>query len=558
MVRIAPTVLRFSAAGTLLGVFIGCFRWSRPWPELSGLNLLWTATAGWLVGLAVGCGVAMAFRSRSRDLLRSSRGPWQRAGAAALVVVGLAPGAVWLALPMTSGGWRGVGPMNRLRDDCRPNIILIGIDALRADHVGAYGSAAGLTPNLDAFAREATVYRSAYASSPWTLTSMGALASSLPPSRCVVARRNGEDPRAYTFRAALLHGAPLVAESLQQAGYRTAAELTNPFLTQRYGWERGFDCLRNEDGSDTSLLLTSQTTRGEVVTEHARGWLALNRKEPFLLWLHYLDPHAPYDSPDTPEGIRKQYPPNWETRRTYWYEEMAGASPEERARYQEFCRRMYAKEVRYADRCVGGLLAELKRRRLYDGSLIVIFSDHGEELFDHGAFEHGHTLHEEVLHVPLLVKWPKGTEADPIVTQTVSLASLAPTVLEMAGLAKQAGGAASSLPRRDGGPGEMVYSEAPLYGPDQTALTTDHYKVIYHLSADGGDASFEIYDRRHDVGERLDLAAGRAAVELRDRLREMTEGAQKARREASRDEARGGDLDEATKRRLRSLGYLSE
>jgi arylsulfatase A-like enzyme len=350
----------------------------------------------------------------------------------------------------------------------------------------------------------------------------------------------------------------LVAESLQQAGYRTAAELTNPFLTQRYGWERGFDCLRNEDGSDTNLLLTSQTTRGEMVTEHARGWLALNREEPFLLWLHYLDPHAPYDSPDTPEGIRKQYPPNWETRRTYWYEEMAGASPEERARYQEFCRRMYAEEVRYADRCVGGLLAELKRKRLYDDSLIVIFSDHGEELFDHGAFEHGHSLHEEVLHVPLLVKWPRGTEADPIVTQTVSLASISPTVLEVAGLAKQAGGAASSLPRRDGGAGAIVYSEAPFYGSDQTALTTDHYKAIYHLSADGGDGWFEIYDLRRDPGEQLDLATGGAAAELRDRLREMTESALKARPETSRDEPRAGNLDEAAKRRLRSLGYLSE
>jgi arylsulfatase A-like enzyme len=104
----------------------------------------------------------------------------------------------------------------------------------------------------------------------------------------------------------------------------------------------------------------------------------------------------------------------------------------------------------------------------------------------------------------------------------------------------------------------MVYSEAPLFGSDQTALTTDNYKAIYHLSADGGDGSFEIYDRRRDPGEQLDLATGGAAAELRDRLREMTERALKARREASRDEPRAGNLDEAAKRRLRSLGYLSD
>jgi arylsulfatase len=359
------------------------------------------------------------------------------------------------------------------------------------------------------------------------------------------------------LRAALLREAPLVAEGLQQAGYRTAAELTNPFLSQRYGWERGIDWFRNEDGSNTDLLLTSQTARGGTVTEHARAWLALNRQKPFFLWLHYLDPHAPYDSPGSPENLRKQYPPNWETRRSYWYGEMAGAPAEERSRYQEFCRRMYAEEVRYADRWVGALLAELKRKRLYHGSLIVIFADHGEELFDHGAFEHGHTLHEELLHVPLLVKWPKGTEADASITETVSLASVAPTLLEVAASPKQAGAAARPLPRQDGGPGEAVYSEAPLYGADQTALTTDHYKVIYHLPADGDDGSFEVYDRRRDPGEKINLAVGPAAEELKDRLRRMTERALKARREASRDVPRAA-LDEGAKRRLRSLGYLSE
>lgn len=558
MLRIALTVSPFSIAGTLFGVLIGCMKWSSAWPEPSRLNLLWTASAGWVIGMAVGCVAAIAPRFRLRSRPGYSGRGWPRAAMMGLVVVGIAPGALWLPLSTRGELARGVGPMGRSRGDSRPNIILIGIDALRADHVGAYGSGAGLTPNLDAFAREATVYRSAYAASPWTLTSMGALASSLPPSRCVVARKNGEDPRAYTGRAALLAGAPLVTVSLQEAGYRTAAELTNPFLADRYGWKRGFDCFRNEDGSNTDLLLTSRTARGEIVTEHARAWLALNRKEPFFLWLHYLDPHAPYDSPDTPENLRKQYPPNWETRRTYWYEEMTGASPEERTRYQEFCRRMYAEEVRYADRQVGSLLAELRRRRLYGDSLIVIFSDHGEELFEHGGFEHGHSFHQEVLHVPLLVKWPTGVKADPSVTQTVSLARLAPTLIELAGLARQASDAATFLPRREGGPGEMVYSEAPLYGPDRTALTTDRYKVIYRLPAGDGDGSFEVYDRGRDPGEQFDLASGGAAAELRDRLREITKRALEARREASRDQPRTGLLDEAAKRRLRSLGYLSE
>jgi len=545
-----------TVAGTLAGFLYGRSQASDLWPDFSRLHTTWCMALGWLAGLALAALVLLLFRSRSRPTQQPTR--FVRTARALAITLALSPGALWVTVLFPRGLLREAAPRGFLLGDRRPNIILISIDALRADHLGAYGSTAGLSPNLDAFARVATVYRSAAAASPWTLASFGALFTSLPPSRSIIVRKGDEDTAAYVWRTSLLRQAPLLSGALRTAGYRTAAELTNPFLSAERGWGRGFNAYRNEDGTNAEVLLTADTARAETVTDHARAWLALNRREPFFLWVHYLDPHAPYDSPDTPEELRREYPGQWDSKRTYWYETMAEAPPGERARFEEYCRRMYAEEVRYADRWVGELLAELKRRHVYDDAVIAIISDHGEELFEHGAFEHGHSMHEEVLRVPLLVKWPKGTQADAVVTQTVALESLGPTLLELASVPAGASASVPALPRYDGQPGDGAYSEAPLYGPDQSALTTDDYKVIYHLPSEGKAGVFEVYDRRADPGEQRDLAAAGVAIEERERLRRMTEAAVAARERGGGEEAPRIEMSEDERRRLKSLGYLSD
>ncbi|HUU53281.1 MAG TPA: sulfatase [Armatimonadota bacterium] len=550
-------VLLLSAAGTLAGFAYGRSQWSDIWPELSRLNLTWTVGVGWLTGTATGvCAARAMARWRGRGPGRKVW--WRRIAEGSIVVMALAPGAIWIMAVTPAGLMREAGPVTRLLGERRPNIVLIGIDALRPDHLGAYGSRAGLTPNLDEFAREATRYEAAYAASSWTLPSFGALLALRSPSESVVMFTEGEDGERYFDRAAVFADAPLLAERLSSEGYRTAAELTNPFLAGTKGWERGIDFFRNEDGSDTDALLTMRTTRAEIVTGNACDWLRLNRYQPFFLWMHYLDPHAPYGSPETPEELRRAYPGEWETARRDWYEEMQDAPAEVRARYQQFCREMYAEEVRYADRCVGKVLTELKRRGIYDNSIVVILSDHGEELFDRGGFEHGHSMHEEVLRVPLLVKWPKGVEADAVVGQTVALGSVTATVLELAGCPPMDGTRVTPLPRWDGGPGAEVFSEGTLHGVEQTALTTDEYKVIYRPGADEGGGAFEVYDRRRDRGERHDLAGTGAASELRARLRALTEEAQATRARRGESQVPRIEMTEEERRRLKSLGYLSD
>jgi len=543
--------------GAIIGLMIGLSAQSSIWPRLSLIQIVWSMTVGWVVGL--GLSAALAWAIGRRVTFSAGREPRLRRGVgrAVLALVALAPGVLWVVLPPLSGfSWTAVATGRRPLDT-RPNIVLIGIDALRADHIGAYGSQQGLTPMLDEFAREATVYESAYAPAPWTLPSFGTIFTSRVPSVAGLIKAPGEDAASYAIRAMLPNRNPMLSEQLHAAGYATAAVLTNPFLAEERGWNRGFDGFFNADGPGIDSLISSDHTRAQGVTEHARAWLQLNREEPFFLWVHYLDPHGPYESSDTPQQLRAKYPPDWTGSRLYYYEEIEGAAPEVRIRYAEFCREMYAEEVRYADRWVGELLAELKKSAAYRNSVVVIIADHGEELFDHGGIDHGHSVHEEVLRVPLLVKWPAGVQADGRVSQTVGLADLTGTLAQLAGAPSIDGLGRRVLPRRDRGVGGEVYSEGLMHGSEQTALTTDDYRITYHPS--GGE--FEVYDRRTDRAEQFDLSHTGEAAEVRERLKLLTDEALRNARETTPSEEgmpQPTELPAETRRRLRTLGYLSD
>jgi arylsulfatase len=529
------------------------------------------AALGWLAGVVVAAPVGWVWgKARKGRGERREGSRWRRAARAGFTMLAVGPVVLWLTMAVPGGALRRAMGAGRGAGDARPNLILITIDALRADHLGAYGSTRGLTPNLDAFAGEATRYEAAYVSSPWTLTSLGAVFTSLAPSQCVLdAPKSATAPErvvVYEMRGDV----PLLSEDLEREGYATAAELTNHLLSKERGWDRGFECFRNESAEEkASPKSASDPASAERVTEHTWEWLRLNRGEPFFLWVHYLDPHVPYDSPDTPAELRAQYPRAWVASRRTWMEVMRYQKEPARSGYMEFCRRMYAEEVKHADRWVGELLKRIKGAGLYDRSLIVITADHGEELFDRigkgeesldrgdGGMEHGHTMHELVLRVPLLVRWPKSTEAEKRITQTVGLADLHDTLLEYAGVQATGTKGSRGLPRRDGEGGREVFSEWIYYGKEQTAFTTDDYKVIYHPDAKGSGSRFEVYDRRRDRREQNNLAGTPAAGELRRRLQEVTLEMLGTRRLAAE---RGGRrlpaISEKAKRDLKSLGYM--
>ena len=554
--RYLSSLRAVAAAGALVGMVLGALGWSQAWPQLSLAAAARATVIAWAIGLAASPLLHKILRRRTTDPVAAGRA-WTRAVRVAVTVVAVAPAVLVLTLLQPQGLLRrAVAPVRRPGDE-RPNLILITIDALRTDYVGAYGSQDGLTPHMDAFAQEATRYDAAYVSSPWTLTSFASIMSSRPPSQCGLKLTTPRMHNWYLYSAKLPDTVPLISEQLQRAGYTTAAELTNCFLTDERGWHRGFSYFRNEDGPGLGAILT----RADTVTRNTLAWLRLRPRQPFFLWVHYLDPHVPYNSPETPPELRAQYPGDWLTRREYWYATMRYQDEATKVRYGEFCRKMYAEEVRYTDRWLGELLRAIREVGEWDRSLIVISSDHGEELFDHGEFEHGHSLHEELLRVPLLVKWPRGVAAESRIQQVVSMTGLPMTFVELAGAPHLDGAVGQPLPRQSGEGGEEVYSEGVLHGPEQTALTTDRYKAIHRPATQLAGDTYLLYDRSSDRQERVALASSEPASALRERLLSQEKAAQAAARKwkvSNQQEFRGIDLSHATREKLKALGYIGD
>jgi arylsulfatase A-like enzyme/Flp pilus assembly protein TadD len=279
-----------------------------------------------------------------------------------------------------------------------PNIILITVDTTRADRMGFLGSKRGLTPNLDALARQGVVFERAYSQAPLT-----------PVSHATIF--TGTYPQFHTvtdFGHPLPVLLPSVPELLQKSGYHTAAFIGSLILDPRAsmapGFDRGFDFFdagyHPKRDSDESRYDSIERRAMDVVA-HATAWLDRNRKAPFFLWVHVYDPHAPYDPP---------------------------------APYDKRFSDPYDGEVAYSDAALGKLFQYLRQRGLYERALIAVMSDHGESLGAHGERMHGIFLYDETIHVPLVFKLPGAVLAGRRVSQRVRLLDVAPTLLNMLSL----------------------------------------------------------------------------------------------------------------------------
>ena len=278
----------------------------------------------------------------------------------------------------------------------RHSVILITIDTLRADHVGCYGAQMVKTPTLDSLARDGVVFERAISQVPLTWPSHAVILTGTYPFQNGVQDFTGQ-PLAPQFRS--------VAQAFKQSGYSTGAVVSAFVLDRTWGLARGFDFY--DDAFSAKTFETKESglvdrRAGESVA-HAIAWLRKNQRRPFFLWLHLYDPHSPYDPP---EPYRTDY-------RTH----------------------LYDGEIAYADHELGNVISWLKQNHIYDSSLIVALSDHGESLGEHGEEEHGFFIYNATVHVPLIVKPPAGSgiqagrRGEPVET-----AAVAPTLLELAEL----------------------------------------------------------------------------------------------------------------------------
>jgi arylsulfatase A-like enzyme len=438
------------------------------------------------------------------------------------------------------------------RSQARPNVVLVVIDTLRPDHLNHYGYARPTAAALDSFAAEATRFEEAFSPSSWTAPSAASLHTGLLPSR----------HRLAEYGAGLNAEVVTLAETLRAAGWHTVGHSFNPHVSRKTGFAQGFEDFDDFAGGPLSYPDVS------VMVDRVAAWLDDAPETPFFLYLQPMNTHGPYRVPPSAEAALLGRAPSREFR--YYGLLMAdilrrgGMSrrAEVTPAYLQSLIDQYDTAIRYTADQISRVFAMLREAGLYDRSLIIVTADHGEELFDHGGFSHGYSLHSELVHVPLYVKLP-GQHQSSSVRARASLTDLVPTVLDVLG-----------LPRPD--PTDGVSLRALLPGAPPTALpwpervlvhevtwtdrcvaraiVSGHHKLIeVERNYEGRGDEILLFDVERDPAEHTNLASSRP--EVVDRLQaELAQTMVRAKATAiGRAEIVIRELDQE---RLRALGYL--
>jgi len=438
--------------------------------------------------------------------------------------------------------WGDPTVSDRARKPDRPALVLVSIDCLRADHVGAYGYSLPTTPEIDAVAGEGTVFENAFSTASWTLPSHMSMLTGLVPSL-----------HGATKWEKLSSSVDYLPELLGRSGYRAAGVVSWVYLSQAYGFERGYDSYRVLDRPEASDIIDL------AIEELQRG-----RGQPQFLFAHLWDAHWPY-LPQAEELARLGGRPRDISSLLDFIRE---GTPTKDDREREEIIRLYDAEIAFADRELGRLFREMKTLGLWENALLVITSDHGEAFREHGHWQHSQTLYDELTRIPLIVKWPgqaePGRESAP-----VSLVDLFVTFAEAAGIEAPAGGGAGALARRSltapPDEGRTVLSEVSWRSPSgsfmKVALRDRGRKYIATLSGPPGDdlgvaelEKEELYDLVKDPKESENLLGRDADTvnRFRAELRSFLESARAAR---SMRQGEPVKLDDEALEKLKSLGY---
>jgi arylsulfatase A-like enzyme len=482
-----------------------------------------------------------------------------------------------------------------------PNIFLIAVDTLRADHLKPFNPASlANTPNIEAFSRDGVTFRNAYSQASWTKASFGTIFSGLYP----------ECHTATGKISSLPDGVETVAELLQQGGYYTQGYSNNPNIMSAFNYDQGFveyedlkpDYLygATRSGFDLSMYQVLRKARGVllakvpnfiatprhfgmfrqsfdlphviipvhalkpkiIVTEYYQpAQVVTDRVLDFLdkgpapkdaakfVFAHYMDPHDPFMDPESPNGG--------------WSRNMLGDKLDP-AKYKEPMQKAYIREIEHLDVHLGRLMQGLKERGLYENSMIILTADHGEEFCEHGGWWHGQTLYDEQVHIPMIIKLPGNAGGG---TGNIHLArnlDLAPTMLQAAGLPK--GGMMQGQALFDASGGTTNHSIGYSYAENnfegivlQAVRGAAGAKLI---KANEGNkrklAPAELYDTAKDPGELSNLAGTPDIAAVEKELLNLIDGAYATKCEDGAVEPSAPtDAGGETQQQLESLGYLN-
>lgn len=480
-----------------------------------------------------------------------------------------------------------------------PNILFLVIDALRVDHVSCYGYERNTTPTLDSLAHDGIVFENAIAPSSHTKSSTASYLTGLLPHHHKV----------WQIGQGLSPSLHLIPEVLRRRGYRTCIVSANQFVSPMFGFDQSVDFfyapkgairqnilvghiitflsesgspLRNKyllsfpfkilysliKGIETSFYAHAGGQYGfsaEGLNKAVHSFLSEKDEQPFFVYAHYMEPHIPYYPPAEyatlfgpkritgslyrpPEEFRGKVLP-FDTGRELTSDELY------------YLVSQYDGEIRYCDDQIGKLVKELQSMGRLKNTVIIITADHGEEFYDHRGWAHGHSVFQELIHVPLIVWWPNKIPGPIRVTEFVSLVDLAPTFYELASIIDPPPTDGRSLFKFSEKKGSFVYdasggdttlSEFDWGGRSSVSLIDGRYKYI---KAQKGSKKKELlFDLSNDPGETVDLSALLPGVveDLRDavgKLQEISPGMPET-------DAVPVELDEVTRERLKALGYI--
>ena len=514
------------------------------------------------VPLFVQLGALAAVAAAGFALWRALRGadgrraPLTRPVVAGVVVLLLAAAAaggarLWPAPPAAAVAARAAAPAGA------PNVLLIMVDTLRADHLSCYGSTRVRTPHIDALAAGGLRCANTFSQASWTRPSVATILTGLyPSSHGAIHKADILPDRVDTL-----------AEVLQRGGYRTVGFANNANVSQAFNFQQGFDEYHylapdfffgaSEPAAQLALYSGLRLVRerflarrvdvhnyyqpAETVTGEVRRWLDGHPagREPLFLFVHYMDPHDPYFvHPFNGEGYARVAHPN---------------PPPEMA---DKLHGLYDGSVAYLDEHLGVLFDDLRRRGLWDRTLVILTSDHGEEFHEHGGWWHGTTLYDEQIHVPLLVKPARPGAPGRVMEELATSLDIMPTILAAAKLPGPPTLQGHVLPLDGGAPParQSVFAEEDLEGNVLQAVRTREWKLV---TANPGNprglAPEELFDIPHDPGEHAN-AIGKAPAEAELMRAELGQSVLQARAHAGATQQGGADA--ATQERLRALGYV--
>jgi choline-sulfatase len=433
-----------------------------------------------------------------------------------------------------------------------PNIILISIDALRADHLGCYGYSRNTSPNIDSFTKRNILFKNCYVHEPWTLPSHISMLTSLYTITHGVDKEHALNPVIVTL-----------AEVLEKEGYMTLGFVSaGTWTNAKYGFDQGFKIYHGGKRGES----------GEAKNTLIREYLEKYKEEKLFLFVHYFDVHSdfnqlPYDAPSPFNNLFSNgYSGNFQggdngVFASKYLKQVNKNQIKLKEDDLNYIASLYDNGIAYMDKCIGDLFEMLKSMDLFENSLIIVTSDHGEEFQEHGYMLHSNPFYyEEMMHVPLIVKLPKADSKEgKIINNLVESIDIMPTIIDLLEVEKPKIQGESLAGLINGGGKGKEY----IFGFGSTGslfIRSDRWKMVNDNGLQEG--RFKLFDLHNDPTEHTNLIGKGLEVEnkLKRKLSERIEMSMKLRKDLLSQDGERDDKDvsltQEEKEKLRALGYL--